>query len=611
MKGAGMATPKGIPDDSELRRLAEEALLDDPGGTGVSSEMPSEEAARLIHELQVHQTELKMQNDELRRIQGELENARDRYLELYDFSPSGYVTLSPEGMILEANLTCSRLLGCERSRLIGQSLARFVAEDAQDNYYFLLRDLLRTKAPQACESKLKGEGIEPFHAGLDCVVKERNADDVPHILVAITDMSEREKARKALQESHYVLEQQVEDRTLSLNVANEKLKLEVEKLRFAEEALRESEEKYRSLVESTEDSVYLVDRDCSYLYMNLQHKKRIGLSSTQIVGTPYGAYHSKQETQELREKIEQVFETGKPLTYEYHSKREERYCLRTISPVMAHGKVQAASVISKDTTLRKQAEMEAQRSRLELAHLERLATMGELTAALVHELSQPLTAILSNAQAGLRFIRRNPPELGEVQDILRDIIEDDRRTSRYIKQLRTFFKKDDINPKAIRMKGIIRNVVSLIRNEPSSKRVSIRTTSDIDLPAVKADAIYVRQILLNLTLNALDSLMQIRRRPRTIVISTTREDESFLKISIRDSGTGIDPTHSADIFRPYFTTKKDGMGMGLAICRSIIEAHGGRIWAESNPDHGATFSFTLPIAGEHEALTQNAEFPGE
>ncbi|MCJ7682836.1 MAG: PAS domain-containing protein, partial [Desulfobacteraceae bacterium] len=373
---------------------------------------------------------------------------------------------------------------------------------------------------------------------------------------------------------------------------------ETTKRKRAEDDLRKSEEKYRSLVESTDDSIYLVDEDCNYLFMNLNHRKRLGLSSRKVGGTTNGDYHSKQETDVFIEKVKMIFKTGRSLSYEYQSERDGNYFVRTLSPVRDDEKVQAVSVVSKDITNQKQAELEAQINRLELAHLERLATMGELTASLAHELSQPLTAILSNAQSALRLTQCNPPEIDEIHAILQDIIADDRRASQFIKHLRTFFQKDEHDKKSLNINSIIEDVIYLFKSEAITRDISIEKALDGRLPSALGNDIQLHQVILNLILNASESLMEVNNRPRRVVISAMRENTSYLKIAIRDSGKGIDLEEQESLFKPYFTTKKEGMGMGLAICRSIVEAHRGKIWAENNPDQGATFYFTLPITDE-------------
>jgi len=377
------------------------------------------------------------------------------------------------------------------------------------------------------------------------------------------------------------------------------LENEIKKQDKYKEKLRASEEKYRSLVESTEDNVYMMDRNYRFLYMNPKYLLLHGLTANSYKGKSFGEFHSQEATKLLKKRIDHVFNTGKSITYLHHRKEHGKYFIRTLSPIFAQdGRVNAVTSIAKDITLQKQIEREVHSNRLELAHLERLATMGELTASLTHELSQPLTAILSNAQTALRLIRSNPPDINEVQAILEDIIADDRRASNFIKHLRTLFKKDELEKKSLNINSIIEQVVSLFKSEAILREISIKKALDGKLPFVKGNDIQLQQVILNLLLNASESMMKVNSRSKKIIISTMRENESHLRIGIRDFGKGVDQEIHASIFKPYFTTKREGMGMGLAICRSIVETHEGKIWLENNPDQGVTFYFTLPTTDE-------------
>ena len=179
-------------------------------------------------------------------------------------------------------------------------------------------------------------------------------------------------------------------------------------------------------------------------------------------------------------------------------------------------------------------------------------------------------------------------------DIIKDIIAEDRRAGEFIRHLRAFFKRGDLDKKALDINGVVNDAVSLFKSEAVFRHVFIDSALDMKLPAALANEIHVQQVILNLVLNAAESMLEVNDSPKRIVISTMRENAACLKIGVRDSGIGVDPANLAAIFNPYFTTKKDGMGMGLAICRSIVEAHGGKIWAENNPDRGTTFYFSLP-----------------
>jgi len=224
--------------------------------------------------------------------------------------------------------------------------------------------------------------------------------------------------------------------------------------------------------------------------------------------------------------------------------------------------------------------------------------MGELSASLAHELNQPLTAILSNAQAALRFIAGDSPDLAEIRNILNDIVADDRRAGEVIHRLRSLFRKGEFEKVAVNMNDLIQEVVSLINTEAMIRNVSIETTLDRSLAPVLGDRVHMQQVIINVILNASEAMTDIADAPRKIIISTCKADQKMVKVGIRDFGSGIMEDQLDQIMEPFYTTKPEGMGMGLSINRSIIEAHAGRFWAENNPDRGAAFYFTLPIHEE-------------
>jgi len=250
---------------------------------------------------------------------------------------------------------------------------------------------------------------------------------------------------------------------------------------------------------------------------------------------------------------------------------------------------------NRDITERKLAEINAQKHREELTYISRVTTLGELSASMAHELNQPLAAILNNANAAMKFISGDRKDLDEVNEILNDIIKDDRRASGIIKKLRTLMSKKEMELSPLNLNEIIWGVAKLTDRETSVRDVPLILELDDDLPHVKGDAIHLEQIILNLILNGTEAMVTIDRQFRKLRICTTEHDRDFIKVSVEDKGTGIDEAHINSIFETFYTTKPGGMGMGLSICRSIIEAHGGRLWAENNPDQGATVYFTVPV----------------
>ncbi len=261
-----------------------------------------------------------------------------------------------------------------------------------------------------------------------------------------------------------------------------------------------------------------------------------------------------------------------------------------------HGKPIHLLGVSLDITARKQAELEAARQRHDLAHLARVTTLGELSSSLAHELTHPLTAILSNAQAAQRFLDGDDADLNEVREILNDIVTEDQRAGEVIHRLRQLLRKgepqkhcDDVD-----LNDVVRDVLKLMRNNLINQDVTVDTELAQNLPAVTGDQVQLQQVLLNLVLNACEAIADCDSSERQLLIASKLEDDA-VRISVTDRGGGIPKQELEQVFERFFTTKKQGMGLGLSICRTIINAHQGKIWATNNAHRGATFHFSLPI----------------
>jgi signal transduction histidine kinase len=247
---------------------------------------------------------------------------------------------------------------------------------------------------------------------------------------------------------------------------------------------------------------------------------------------------------------------------------------------------------------RRQSEMEAQRLRRDLAHVGRVSTMGALTASLAHELNQPLTAILSNAQAAQRILRGESVKRDEILEILTEIVEDDKRAGEVIYRLRGLLKKGGLEFTLLDVNEMVGEVARLVSGDAVLRNVVVRLDLAPHLPLVRGDRVQLQQVVMNLVLNGLDAIRESAGTERTLVLWTAKEDPASVRIAVRDSGTGIDEVDLDHIFQAFYTTKTDGLGMGLAIALSIVEAHGGRLGARNNPDGGATLAFTLPAADQ-------------
>jgi signal transduction histidine kinase len=233
----------------------------------------------------------------------------------------------------------------------------------------------------------------------------------------------------------------------------------------------------------------------------------------------------------------------------------------------------------------------------ELAHVTRVLTMGELAASIAHEVRQPLAALVTNANAGLRWLAGQPPELAEARECLRRIIRDGHRAGDVITQIRSLVKKSAPAKARLDLGEIIQEVLAITNAEARRHRVIVRTDLAAGLPPVRGDRVQVQQVLLNLVMNSIEAMREVTDRPRELRIRSRPEEPSRVLVAVHDRGIGLDEQRLERVFEPFYTTKPEGMGMGLSISRSIIEAHGGRLWAAAHRDYGATFQFTLPTEG--------------
>lgn len=253
------------------------------------------------------------------------------------------------------------------------------------------------------------------------------------------------------------------------------------------------------------------------------------------------------------------------------------------------------------------AEAQIERQRMELAHVSRVSTMGQLASALTHELNQPLGAILRNAEAAEIFLQNNPPNLEEIRAILTDIRRDDKRAGNVIDRMRALYKRRSVISSRVDMRELVEDTVALTRADANSRQVKLTVQMPVQLPHVQGDRVQLQQVLLNLILNGMDAMAGVPRTGRSLVVRASETRNKNLQVEVKDHGTGISPDYAAQIFEPFFTTKSNGMGMGLAISQTIIEAHGGDIWVESKGGEGATFTFILPPAGH--AKVKDGDLP--
>ena len=360
-----------------------------------------------------------------------------------------------------------------------------------------------------------------------------------------------------------------------------------------------AEDRFRQVVEAAPNAMIMVNADGTIALVNGQAETVFGYQRGELIGLPietliperFRHEHPGHRRHFARNPQTRSMGVGQDL-FGRRKDGSEVAVEIGLNPIRTmDGLVVVASVI--DITERRKAEAEAQGLRQELTHMSRVAIMGELTAAIVHELGQPLTAILANARAGLRIIAANH-DAKEVRDILEDIVDDDHRASQVIQHLRSLFKKGEVEHRPLQFNTVINDVVSVVHADAGRRNVAIALDLAARLPLVSGDRVQLQQVLLNLVVNAFDAVADVTDRPRKVILHTRTLGEKYVQVDVADTGPGIAPEKLDSIFQPFVTTRPGGMGMGLSVSHSIVSAHAGRLWAENGPDGGAIFHLVLP-----------------
>jgi two-component system sensor kinase FixL len=374
-----------------------------------------------------------------------------------------------------------------------------------------------------------------------------------------------------------------------------------------------AEEEFRLVVEAAPNAMIIVDTEGCITLVNTQAEAVFGYSRHELIGSPiemlvperFKSHHVGDRHGYLGDARARPMGAGREL----FGRRKDGSQVPVeigLNPIHTpEGLFVLASII--DISERKQAELDAARQRNELAHLSRVTMLGELSGSIAHELNLPLSAILSNAQAAQRMLANDGTDLVEVREILDDIVSEDKRAGEVIRRLRLWLKKGEVQKRCLRINQVVQDVLKLMRSDLINQRVTVDTRLTRNLSTVTGDPVQLQQVLLNLVANACDAMIGCRTPERRLLIRTEIETSSAAVIvSVRDRGSSIPEEKLEQLFEPFFTTKTKGMGLGLSVCRTIITAHRGKLWATNNPDRGATFHFSLPISVPHtEALTTN------
>jgi PAS domain S-box-containing protein len=501
---------------------------------------------------------------------------------IYDTAPVGLAFLSPDCRYVHINQRLTEICGMSAADHIGRTVREALPQVA-DQVENIVASVLRTGKPVT--------GVEVRGQRAD----RRNAD---HVWI-----------------THWHPVRGPRGRIVGVNMVAEDVtahKRAEEELVKSERALRELNETLGHRVEAetrerlqiwnvSQELLVVADLDGKVVSINPAWTATLGWSHSDLVGKPADWLLHPDDREKAEAELLHLAAGHKTVRFESRSRHKDgSYRWLSWTAVPDHGRIYA---MARDVTELKEAEHDLRRMRRELALVGRRAMVAAMTASIAHEIKQPLGAIVANANAGLRWLMRSPPTIDEALESFRDIVDDGHRASEVIQSVRDMFDGREQPAEPIDANILIRETIAILRGELESARINARLDLAPRLPLVPAHRRQVQQVILNLLTNAVDAMRGVTDRKRVLTLKSEAVGPDGIAVSVQDTGTGIAPGDTDRIFDAFYTTKSQGMGMGLSVCKSIVEAHGGRLSVSSQAPHGMMFRFVLPGGRRSEEQT--------
>ena len=382
---------------------------------------------------------------------------------------------------------------------------------------------------------------------------------------------------------------------------------DIEDRKRAEEELKRSEARHRIVVETASDAVVSIDQGGTIILANPATKRIFGHNPEELIGKPLTVLMPGAMRNLHQAGYKRYLETGaRHLNWQGTQMTAlrangDQFPVEVSFGEMTVDQQRIFTGFIRDTSEKKRSEEELRNTQAELARMMRVMTIGQLTASIAHEVSQPLSGIITNTSTCVRMLNSNPPDVDGALETAKRTMRDGKRATDVIAKLRTLLSKRQINIEPVDVNEAAREILTLLSGELQKRDLLLLQQFSDELPHVMGDRVQLQQVILNLLRNASDAMETVIDRPRRLLIRTETDDNS-VRLSVQDSGVGIDPEHTGRLFESFFTTKEEGMGIGLSVCRSIVEAHRGKLWATRNDGPGATFAFSIPC---DDATTRN------
>ncbi len=601
-----------------IRKQAEAMLS--KSGTDLAR-MSGADIEKLLFEFQAHQIELELQNEELKRTHQELGASRDDFARIYDLSPVAYLTLNEHGIIKKANKAAAKLLDCSKEALVNRKLGRFIHPSDQDSYYFFIHDLLMEKNDQILNVKLgikNSVAIHPacpgftligckrqfcsYNSQFTCVELRGNVNnnfnnDI-QICLALQDITEYKYSQETISCLNEKLEQKIVEQTRALTESNLDLTRKIEELKYSKHQLCEREAKLNAIFNASIEGIITIDTSGFIQSTNTAVKTIFGYSEEELIGCSFNKLVPPWQIKKQGNDLQSYLQSKVGQIREVDGLRKDGSVVPldiSLVKFSIDGTTYFTGIV-RDASLRKRQEQLEKDHLEELAHVSRICLVGEMGSGIAHEVNQPLTAIANYSQACLRFIGAKNPDLEELGDTLFKIHQQALKAGQIIHRMKDFVSPRKVFRADTDINSLIEDAVSLCATDVKQNNIRLELDLANNLPVVTIDNVQIEQVILNLIRNSIDALKDLpQKTQRQVLIKTHMKRLDQIEIKVNDSGSGIDEAQKDKILKPFFTTKPTGMGMGLSISRSIVEAHEGVLSFNSSPEDGTTFYFTLPV----------------
>ncbi|MFZ0478089.1 MAG: PAS domain S-box protein [Terriglobales bacterium] len=546
----------------------------------VASELDRQVAQRTAEldaanqELRRELAERSLVEEKLRQEERELKRSEVRKAAILDSALDCIVTIDHEGRITEFNPAAEHTFGYRRDEVLRKHLADVIIPPSlrekhrQGFARYLATGEARVLGRRLEMTAVRADGSEIL---VEIAITRIPLDGPPSFTGYLRDITEHKRNESALRGAH-------------AQVAR-------------------SEERWRSVFENSAIGVALTDPNGRFLATNPVYQKMLGYTEAELRKLTFLDITHEEDFEPNRTLIAELL-AGKRQQFQIEKQYRRKdgslvWVRNNVSVVPGSERMQRfLMALSEDITERKLAEEALSKARSELAHVARITSLGVLTASIAHEVNQPLSGIVTNAGTCLRMLAADPPNVVGARETARRTIRDGNRASEVVTRLRALYGKKAPTSESVDLNEAAREVLALSLTELQRNRVILRAELADDLPLVTGDRVQLQQVILNLIRNASDAMRAVDERPRQLLVKTERDEDDRVRLTVQDAGVGFDPQAADKLFESFYTTKNDGMGIGLSVSRSIIESHHGRLWATLNKGPGATFSFSIPRASE-------------